>query len=74
MFQIHDAIYISVEPGEEDLLDWAVWYYGTQEIREEWKWLIATLYYEKEMGEIDANWSTLKEVGLLGEGGKIIQK
>jgi uracil-DNA glycosylase family 4 len=74
LFQIHDAIYISVEPGEEDLLDWAVWYYGTQEIREEWKWLIATLYYEKEMGEIDANWSTLKEVGLLGEGGKIIQK
>lgn len=74
LFQIHDAIYISMEPGEEDLLDWAVWYYGTQEIREEWKWLIATLYYEKEMGEINANWSTLKEVGLLGEGGRIIQK
>jgi len=74
LFQIHDSLAITVEPGEEDLLDWAVWYYGTKEIREEWKWLIATLYYEKEMGEIGKDWSTLKEVGLLGQDGKIIKK
>ena len=74
LYQIHDAIYATVEPGEEDLLDWAIWYYGTQEIRQEWKWLIATLYYEKEMGEIGKDWSTLKEVGLLGKDGKVIKK
>jgi uracil-DNA glycosylase family 4 len=74
LYQIHDAIYATVEPGEEDILDWAIWYYGTQEIRDEWKWLIATLYYEKEMGERDKDWSTLETVGLLGQDGKIIKK
>ena len=74
LFQIHDSISISVEPGEEDLLNWAAWYYGTQEIREEWKWLIATLYYEEEIGGIDMDWSTLETVGMLGDGGKIVQK
>lgn len=71
MFQIHDAIYIDMVPEEEELLDWAVWYYGTQEIKEAWSWLVTTLYYEKEAGEVNADWSTLKEMGLLGEGGRV---
>ena len=65
------AIYIDMVPEEEDLIDWAIWYYGTQEIKEAWPWLVTTLFYEKESGEVNADWSTLKEVGLLGEGGRV---
>ena len=71
LFQIHDAIYVDMVPEEEDLIDWAIWYYGTQEIKEEWQWLVTTLYYEKESGEVGGDWSTLKEVGLLGQDGRI---
>ena len=71
LFQIHDAIYIDMCPEEEELLDWCIWYYGTQEIKDEWTWLVTTLYYEKEAGEVDANWSTLQEIGLMGKDGKI---
>ena len=64
-------LYIDMVPEEEDLIDWAIWYYGTQEIKEEWQVVGDNSIMKKESGEVGGDWSTLKEVGLLGQDGRI---
>ena len=71
LFQIHDALYVSADPEEEAILDYYVWYYGTQKIKEDWPWLIVNLQYEKDAGEINTDWSTLKGCGYLTESGPV---
>lgn len=65
--QIHDSCVVSVAPEEEALIDYLFWYYGTQAIMEHFKWINVPLKFEKAIGEIDAPWSTIEELGLLDE-------
>ena len=69
--QIHDSMIPSVDPDEESYLDKLIWYYGTQEIYEDFKWIIVPVEIEKSSGEVDRPWSEMKEVGLLGVNGRI---
>jgi len=71
--QIHDSAIPSVHPDEEQYLDSIMWYEGTQTIREEWDWIIVPLNIEKSFGEIDGNWASMKEAGLLNEKVPIIE-
>lgn len=63
--QIHDAIVIDVVPEEEKEVDYLIWNYGTQKIREFWEWLIIPLQIEKEKSEINGCWAEMKESKLL---------
>ena len=65
LLEIHDSIIPNIYPEEEDYLDYLVWNYGTQKIREHWEWLIVPLYVEKKISEINGNWSSMKTIGLL---------
>ena len=65
--EIHDAADFDVNPDEEELLDYLVWYYFTQAVCEHWPWIVVNLQVEKEAGEIDGNWASLKGRGYLTE-------
>jgi len=72
--QIHDSMIPSIEPNEESYIDKMIWYHGTQEIRDDWKWIIVPIEIEKSGGEIDQSWAEMVELGLLGTNGKVIKK
>ena len=74
MGQIHDSIVSSVYPDEENYFNKMIWYYGTQEIRNVFDWIIVPVEIEKSSGHIDEPWSEIKEDGLLGVNGRIIKK
>jgi uracil-DNA glycosylase family 4 len=67
--QIHDAIIPDINPEEESLLDFLVWNYGTQKIREHWPWIIIPLSIEKSRSEIrigdKGSWAEMEDCGLL---------
>lgn len=63
--QIHDAAVFSVYPPEEALIDYWMWLYCTQKIHEQFPWMNVPIKMEKEAGEIDQSWSTLKTIGVL---------
>jgi uracil-DNA glycosylase family 4 len=71
--QIHDSMIPSVEPEEESYLDKMIWYYGTQEILDDFKWIIVPLSIEKSEGKVNRPWSELEEVGLLAKNGKVLK-
>jgi uracil-DNA glycosylase family 4 len=68
--EIHDSLLASVNPHEESYYDKIAWYYGTQGIRDDFKWLIVPLDLEKSVGGVDEPWSKLQEIGLLKHNGK----
>jgi len=72
--QIHDSMLPSIEPDEESYLDKMIWYYGTQEILEDWKWIIVPIEIEKSSAAVDRPWSEMQEMGLLGINGKVVSK
>ena len=72
--QIHDSMLPSIEPDEENHIDKMIWYYGTQEIREKWKWIIVPIEIEKSGADIDRPWSEMNELGLLSINGKVLKK
>jgi DNA polymerase-1 len=72
--QIHDSMIHSVDPNEENYIDKMIWYHGTQEIYDDYKWIIVPIEIEKSSGEIDRPWAEMKEIGLLGMNGKIAKK
>ena len=74
MGQIHDSMVSSVYPDEENYFNKMIWYYGTQEIRNVFDWIIVPVEIEKSSGHIDRPWSEIKEDGLLGVNGKVIKK
>lgn len=56
--QVHDSIIASVAPHEEELFDYLIWFYGTQEVRKFYKWIDLDLEIEKSATpEIDQPWS-----------------
>jgi len=63
--EIHDAILFNTNSDEEEKLDQIVWRFGTQEVREEWKWIIAPLLLEKDRSEINGRWSDMESCGYL---------
>lgn len=63
--QIHDSLVADVHPSEEKLLDYYVWYYGTQEIREEWDWIQVPLQIEESVSKINGSWAEMEEKGYL---------
>jgi hypothetical protein len=69
--QIHDSMIPSVDPGEESYIDKMIWYYGTQEIHDGFKWLIVPVEIEKSAGLVDGPWSGMREIGILGVNGRI---
>jgi uracil-DNA glycosylase family 4 len=69
--QIHDSMLPSVDPEEEAYIDKMVWYYGTQEIRDDFEWLIVPIEIEKSGGQVDRPWSEMQEIGILGKNGGI---
>ncbi len=67
MGQIHDSAVVSVEPEEEELIDYLFYTIGTQKIVEEFPWIIVPLEIEKAVGEVDGSWYSIEEKGLLGK-------
>lgn len=65
VLEIHDSIIPDIDPAEEDYLDYQIWLYGTQKIREYFDWLIVPLFIEKKISEVNGNWSEMENKGLL---------
>jgi DNA polymerase-1 len=63
--EVHDSIIMDVHPSEEHLIDYWVWDYCTQKVREHWPWITLPIQMEKEASEIDGDWSELKTIGYL---------
>lgn len=66
--EIHDSMIGDIVPEEEQEIDRMVWNYGTQKIREHWKWIISPLVFEKSISEIDGNWASMQSCGNLTGG------
>lgn len=69
--EIHDSGQYSCNPADEAYLDYLVWKYYVVEVKNRWKWINVNLQVEKEAGEVDGDWSSLKTIGFLGENGNI---
>lgn len=65
LLEIHDSIIPDIDPAEEDYLDYIIWLYGTQKIREYWDWLIVPLFLEKKISAVNGNWAEMENRGLL---------
>lgn len=65
LLEIHDSIIPDIDPAEEQLVDYKMWLYGTQKIREHWDWLIVPLFIEKKISEVGGNWANMTNMGLL---------
>lgn len=73
--EIHDSLVVDVNPEEEAVMDYWVWYYGTQWVAEVWKWIKIPLQIEKERSAVDGTWAEMEGCGYLtGEKGKVIEK
>jgi uracil-DNA glycosylase family 4 len=59
--QIHDAIVGDIHPEDEKEVDKIIFEYGTKKIMEEWNWIIVPLILEKEVSEINGDWSEMQE-------------
>jgi DNA polymerase len=63
--QIHDAIEADVNPEYEDRLDYLVWLYATQKVKQHWDWINVPLRVEKERSEVNGNWAEMEDCGFL---------
>ncbi len=63
--QIHDALVWDIAPGEEERVDYLMWWYGTQKIREDWPWINVPLKIEAEASAVDGSWAEMGEEVLL---------
>lgn len=63
--EIHDAGDYSCHPRDEEELDELVRYYYTEAVKVKWPWIVVNLQVEKEAGEIEGDWSTLKAIKML---------
>jgi len=67
LLEVHDSLIPNIYPEEESILDYLVWDYGTQKIREHFSWLQVPLYIEKKISKINGNWAEMEAKGLLNE-------
>jgi hypothetical protein len=63
--QIHDSMLPDYSDDEEKELDYAIWNYGTQKIREYWDWIIIPLSIDKSRSGINGSWAEMESCGLL---------
>lgn len=63
--QIHDAIVVDAHPEDVPEIDRLIWFYGTQEIRKVYPWIIVPLLIEKEISEVDGTWASMSKGGEL---------
>jgi len=63
--QVHDSMVLSVHPDEEMEVDRMVWYWGSQEIREAWDWIIVPLTIEKDRSAVGGTWNEMESCGAL---------
>lgn len=63
--QIHDAIEADINPEYEDRLDYLVWLYATQKVKQHWGWINVPLRVEKERSAINGNWAEMEDCGFL---------
>ena len=69
--EVHDAADFSCPPEEEDMLDYLVGKWFIRGVTDHWPWIIVNLQIEKEAGEVNGDWSTLKAIGYVDEFGHI---
>lgn len=60
--QIHDSLVCSIHPDEEKGFDEMVKEIGTTQVEKEFSWISIPLTLEKDRGEVDGDWSTLKTI------------
>jgi len=60
--QIHDAIVFDAHPDELDYILKVVKKVTTQELPEQWKWIIVPLSVDADIGEIDGSWAEMKNL------------
>lgn len=63
--QIHDAMVVDAHPEDVPMIDKLLWFYGTQEIRNVYPWIIVPLIIEKEISEVDGTWARMTGSGVL---------
>jgi hypothetical protein len=63
--EIHDSSVWVIYPEEEAVIDYWMWWYGTQQIRQEWTWITIPLQIEKESSDIGGLWCDMHTVGYL---------
>ncbi len=65
MGEIHDSSVDSIHPDEEAEVDRMMWDHVTNKIREYWDWIIVPLSIEKARSEVDGNWASMEDCGIL---------
>lgn len=65
--QIHDSMLGDIHPDDEEEIDYLIWKWGTQKVREYWPWIIVPLKIEKESSEINGSWANMTGKGFLKE-------
>lgn len=69
--QIHDSMLVDHPPNETDRVIEIIDYWGTEKIREMFKWIIIPLKIEHEVTEIDGSWYEKKEIVKKKKGGSM---
>jgi DNA polymerase-1 len=59
--EVHDSLLIDMDPDEEGIVDKLVTMYAIDKVSQHWDWISVPLVMEKEVSEIDGNWSEMKE-------------
>lgn len=66
--QVHDSQIYDCPPEEETYLDYLVYEYATQKVREFYPWVTVPLLIEKESSEVNGSWAKMKAEGYLKGG------
>ena len=58
-----------LDPEEEDWMDYLIWDYATQKVREHWNWITVPLMVEKERSKIitktEGSWADMEACGFV---------
>jgi DNA polymerase I-like protein with 3'-5' exonuclease and polymerase domains len=65
---IHDSIIVECPLEDEAWLDERMWWYATQQIQTEWKWILIPFVLEKERSAINGTWDNMYDCGELTGG------
>lgn len=65
--EVHDSQVASIAPGEEQIISYLTWLYGTQKIKEKYDWVYGVEFPMEvdETPEPDMPWSAMKSIGVL---------
>lgn len=63
--QIHDSIVADVHPEDEAEVDRIIKFWGTEQIRKDWDWIVVPLRIDKDRSEVDGSWANMENVGAI---------